>query len=221
MTRSPMTDTGSLFRRAALEQRAQAPAHDAAAEVTALVPGALSGWLAPARLALRRPHAGRTRTPTRLQMEAAECGAVALWIVLASFGRRVPVDELRVACGVSRDGCNALNLVRAARAYGLEARGLRRETLEQLLAVPRPSILFWNFNHFVVFEGAGHDCVFINDPATGPRAVGLDEFDRAFTGVVLQMQPGPDFRSGGREPSLVRTLANRLWSAKWTALAGL
>lgn len=209
-----MTPSGPVFRQAALEHHALAAPNGHPAEVTAIAVGALSGnpgeRLALLWAAVRSRRDSRARTPTRLQMEAAECGAVALGIVLAYFGRHVSIEALRLACGVSRDGSNALNLVRAARSYGLEARGLRRETLDQLLALPRPAILFWESNHFVVFEGAQGRRVFINDPATGPRTVTLDAFDRAFTGVILQMTPGPAFRRGGREPSLLRALAGRL-----------
>ena len=116
---------------------------------------------------------------------------------------------MRVACGVSRDGSNALNVLKAARAYGLEAKWFRR-SLEQVLKGPFPTIVFWNFNHFLVVEGRKGDTVYLNDPAQGPRKVSEAEFSDSYTGVVMEARPGEDFQAGGQKPSLWRGLAQRL-----------
>lgn len=154
----------------------------------------------------------QVKTPIVLQMEAVECGAAALGIVLAYYGLFISLEELRVACGVSRDGSKALNMVKAARSYGFLAQGAQGEP-EALKDLHFPFIVFWKFNHFVVVEDIQAETVYINDPATGRRRVTSEAFDKAFTGVAITLEPGPDFKTGGFPPSLVGSLKNRFLSS--------
>ena len=147
-----------------------------------------------------------------LQMEAVECGAACLGILLAHYGRVVPLEELRVACGVNRDGSSAKSVLDAGRSYGLVGHGLRME-MDDAFALPSPCIVYWAFQHFMVLEGTstrwGRRRVHVNDPATGPRTMELSDFDDGFTGIVLTLEPGPDFVTGGRRPSLWAGLRDR------------
>ncbi|MCL2048804.1 MAG: NHLP family bacteriocin export ABC transporter peptidase/permease/ATPase subunit [Defluviitaleaceae bacterium] len=157
----------------------------------------------------------RVRTPSILQMEMVECGAASLAMVLAYHKKYMPLEELRVECGVTRDGVNAVNIVKAARKLGFDAKGFRKEPAA-LAELKPPMIIHWNFNHFVVLEGFKHGKVYLNDPASGRRIITYEELDLAFTGVVMTFTPNENFEPGGKRSNMLSSLAKRL---KWVGTA--
>ncbi len=156
---------------------------------------------------------GRARVPVVMQMEALECGAACLAMVMAYYDKWVPLEQVRLDCGVSRDGSNAKNILIAARSYGFEAQGYRCELSSLKDGMQFPCIIHWNFNHFVVLDGFQGKYVWLNDPARGEIKVTLEEFDRSFTGICLQIVPGPEFQPGGKKKSTVEFARKRLYGA--------
>ncbi len=137
-------------------------------------------------------------------------------MILAHHGAWVPLEQLRIECGVSRDGSKASNIVRAARRFGLDAKGYRKEP-SMLTALPMPCILHWNFDHFIVLEGISGNHAYINDPAFGRRKIDMAELDLAFTGVVLVMERTGSFKKLGSKPKGLRLLLRELSNSKRAA----
>jgi NHLM bacteriocin system ABC transporter peptidase/ATP-binding protein len=164
---------------------------------------------APANLQHAPGEPRRRAVPSILQIEQTECGAASLAMILAHHGRWITLEEMRERTGVSRDGTKASNLLKAARSYGLSAKGFRKEA-DRLAEVPWPAILHWNFNHFVVLEGIVNGKVYINDPAIGRRTLSFAELSEAFTGVVLAFEKGPDFHRSRRPASSIELIRERL-----------
>lgn len=168
-----------------------------------------------------------SKVPVVLQMEATECGAASLAMVLASHGLWVTLEEARVACGTSRDGVNAASLLSAAQSYGLRAKALSREP-EQLHELPMPQILHWKFEHFIVLERISGNKFHVVDPAVGRRVIPLADMQKYFTGLTIASVPGDDFQMGGSKPSVLTELIGEarrspdaMLATFGTALAGV
>ncbi|MDR2569096.1 MAG: NHLP family bacteriocin export ABC transporter peptidase/permease/ATPase subunit [Oscillospiraceae bacterium] len=159
----------------------------------------------------RRPE----KVPFIMQMEALECGAASLCMIMAYYGKWIPLEQVRSDCGVSRDGCNARNIYRASVSYGLKPTAYRMEPAE-LRAVKLPAIIHWNFNHLVVLSGFKKRYAEINDPGRGATEVSLEEFDKSFTGIVFTFETTPEFIPEGRPKSVLKFAIRRM---KGTATA--
>ncbi|HAU99878.1 MAG TPA: NHLP family bacteriocin export ABC transporter peptidase/permease/ATPase subunit [Lachnospiraceae bacterium] len=165
-----------------------------------------------------KASAGYAKTPTVFQMEATECGAASLAMVLGYFGKFIPLEQMRIETGVSRDGCSAGNIVKAAKRLGLEANGYRKN-VEGLLSLPVPCIIHWNFNHFVVWEGVKGNDYYINDPAMGRRKLTFEDIDSCFTGVVLTFRPAKGFIKNKKEDRLLPMILHRLRGEKASVIS--
>ena len=157
---------------------------------------------------------GVVRVPVVMQMEALECGAASLCMVLAYYDKWIPLEQVRKDCGVSRDGSKASNILKAARNYGLNAKGFRYEPEDLREKGKFPCIIHWEFNHFVVCDGFRGNRVYLNDPAKGDYTVSLETFDECFTGVCLFFEPGENFEPSGRPKSVMAFARKRLVGAE-------
>ena len=152
------------------------------------------------------------KVPMVMQMEAVECGAASLTMILAHYGKWLPLEQVRADCGVSRDGSSAKSILRAARNYGLEAKGFRKEP--EALEGTQPAIIHWNFEHFVVFRGfdkKGNAC--LNDPGSGPVKWPMEEFRKHFTGICLTFKPTEHFKKEGEQTSILSYIRKNLSGA--------
>lgn len=156
---------------------------------------------------------GAAKVPVVMQMEALECGAASLTMILAYYGKWIPLEQVRADCGVSRDGSNAKNVLKAARSYGLDAKGYRYEPEDLKKNGKFPCIIHWNFNHFVVLDGFKGNKVYLNDPAKGNYTVPMETFDESFTGICLMFEPTDSFEPGGGQRSVLSFAKKRLKGA--------
>ena len=157
---------------------------------------------------------GKVKVPVVMQMEALECGAASLTMILAYYGKWIPLEQVRADCGVSRDGSNAKNILIAARSYGLAAKGYRYEPEGLKENGKFPCIIHWNFNHFVVLDGFKGSKAYLNDPAKGSYSVPMEIFDKSFTGICLMFEPAESFEPGGAPKSILTFAKKRLKEAK-------
>ncbi len=156
---------------------------------------------------------GAAKVPVIMQMEALECGAASLTMILAYYGKWIPLEQVRADCGVSRDGSNAKNVLKAARSYGLVAKGYRYEPEELKKNGKFPCIIHWNFNHFLVLDGFRGNKAVLNDPAKGCYTVPMETFDKSFTGICMMFEPSDTFEPGGKPKSVIDFAKKKLQGA--------
>ncbi len=168
---------------------------------------------------------GVAKVPVVMQLEALECGAACLTMILAYYNKWIPLEQIRADCGVSRDGSNAMNVLKAARHYGLEAKGYRYEPEALKESGSFPCIIHWNFNHFVVLDGFKNGKAYLNDPARGNYSVSMQTFDESFTGICLMFEPTESFEPSGKPKSMIDFAKKRLKgtgaAVAFTALTGI
>ena len=153
---------------------------------------------------------GVVKVPVVMQLEVLECGAASLTIIMHYYQKWIPLEQARGDCGVSRDGANAKNIILAARSYGMEAKAWRVDPEDLVAEGPFPCIIHWGFNHFVVLCGFRRGKAVLNDPARGRVEVTMEEFDREYTGVMITVEPGPDFVPSGKKKTVFSYAKERL-----------
>lgn len=166
----------------------------------------------------------RVKVPSILQIEALECGAACLGMILAGFGRWVSLGQLREDCDITRDGSTMQDLMVAAEGYGLEPTGHRVDT-EGLQSLTMPAIIWWQRNHYVVLEGAKNGTFYVNDPARGRERYSQDYFERNYSGAAVTFETTPLFVKGGKPfrtlPSLLKRLPGVEDGVLFAFIAGL
>lgn len=163
---------------------------------------------------IRKPISkGVAKVPVVMQMEALECGAASLAMILGYYNKWIPLEQVRIDCGVSRDGSNAKNILKAARHHGLVAKGYRFEPEALREKGKFPCIIHWEFNHFIVCDGFKGNKVYVNDPAKGAYSMSMERFDEGFTGICIFFEPGEEFEASGKKKSVMGYAKKRLKGA--------
>ena len=124
------------------------------------------------------------------------------------FWLEIELNELRKACGVTRDGSNMKKILEAGRNYGLEGKGIRYGSESLKKNGKFPCIIFWDFKHFLVAEGCSNQHVYLSDPAEGRVKVTHEEFANKFAGLVLEFKPGKNFKPEDRRKSPIELLSH-------------
>ena len=160
----------------------------------------------------------RVKVPTILQMEATECGAASLAMILAHYDLWIPLEKMRQECGVNRDGSKASNVMKAAKKRNCEVHGYRWEAENVREEGEFPMIIHWEFNHFVVLEGIVGDFAYLNDPAMGRRKVAWEDFITSYTGISITVKPAEGFKPEGSRYNVFKAVAEKLVEDKWAML---
>ena len=163
---------------------------------------------------IKKPVTGKVaKVPVVMQLEALECGAASLTMILAYYDKWIPLEQVREDCGVSRDGSNAKNILQAARSYGLTAKAYKKKPEKLKESGKFPMIVHWEFNHFIVVNGFKGNKVYINDPARGSVVMPYEQFDEGYTGICLMFEPTENFEPSGKPKSVWKFAKKRLKGA--------
>lgn len=161
---------------------------------------------------------GVVKVPVIMQLEALECGAACLTMILAYYDKWIPLEQVRFDCGVSRDGSNALNVLKAAKSYGLDTHAYKFDINDILSEATFPCIIHWDFDHFVVLDGFKNDKAYINDPAKGEYSISMKQFSDSYTGVCITFSPDKSFTPSGEKKSAFKMMRKWLKGTKTAML---
>ena len=148
--------------------------------------------------------------PLILQMEEMEAGAACLTMILVYYRKQIGLDQVRTACGISRNGIHAADIVRAGEGYGLDCEEKHYSAGQLSRDCSCPAILGWGSDQFVVLEGFHSGKVHVVHPEKGRMRLGMETLEKQYSGTCIECAPGMAFIADGKKKGTLSYLKDAL-----------